>query len=113
MTDTYELPPDDEDAGRYAPPGKVWKCLQCGNLSRDQYGAGVAGWDDRCMLNCYLVSESDPKITREQFENWHERYMERVAYAECIERAGGDPVLLELARRVTAKLARSPRWCAG
>jgi hypothetical protein len=44
-----------------APSGFVWVCRFCGKRSRDRYGDQAVdfGWDESCMMNALLVSETD------------------------------------------------------
>jgi len=56
-----------------APPGMVYKCMSCGKKSKTKYGFLVdgsnklpdgtkvadSGYDESCMLNSELVSESE------------------------------------------------------
>lgn len=45
---------------KVAPEGKVYVCCAYGKRSRDFYGYQPIdrGWDESCVLNCVLASES-------------------------------------------------------
>jgi hypothetical protein len=49
---------------RLARPGTVYACSCCGKRSRDHYGTQPIdhGWDESCMMNCYLVRENSIEL---------------------------------------------------